>query len=63
MPDLSAAVRPRPLWQPRQQDVEVFGQALSDGHSPFLAGILAGRIRSGDGGLSGLSGRLADIPP
>lgn len=63
MPDLSAAVRPRPLWQPRQQDAEVFGQALSDGHSPFLAGILAGRIRSGDGGLSGLSGRLADIPP
>lgn len=63
MPVLSAAARPRPIWQPRHQDAEVFAQARTEGHSTFLASILAGRIRSCGGDLSGLSGRLADIPP
>lgn len=63
MSGLSATIRPRPVWQPRHQDQAVHARALAAGHSPFLAGILAGRMRAGDGDLSGLSGRLADIPP
>lgn len=53
----------RPRWLARCQDPKVHADALRAGHSPFLAALLAGRLRDRDGGLEGLAGRLADIPP